>query len=171
MGSRKKKSSIVICDGRGPYNYNRNILTYDDKKEEFVRLHPPFVYNCDQWKEHWDDIVGYDDPDHPFRLKDMVIFNRPEDIHPDFMQEAARQLTAIINARVGIELQNLEVMLSFSTGYTCCTNGYTYTQMDIVFYGNGSRFWIKWKSLLPGQEYIPMSQPVTGEDIRFDTCR
>ena len=52
-----------------------------------------------------------------------------------------------------------------------CDGKYVYTYMDIVYYGNGSRFWIKWKSLIPGQKYIPMSQSVTVEDICFDICR
>ena len=126
---------------------------FDEDKQVSVKLYPSFVYDSTQWQEHWEDIVGYDDPDHPYRLKDLIHFNRPEDIHPNFMQETTRQLTPIINRRVGIELQKLDVMIMFGTGCTYCVGDYVYTYMDIVYYGNGSRFWIKWKSLIPGQKY------------------
>ena len=171
MVSSRKKPFIAIHDGRPFFDYTRVVRNFDEDKQVSVKLYPPFVYDNAQWQEHWEDIVGYDDPDHPYRLKDLIHFNRPEDIHPDFMQETTRQLTPIINRRVGIELQKLEVMIEFGTGCTYCVGDYVYTCMDIVSYGNGDRFWIKWKSLIPGQKYIPMSQSVTVEDICFDICR
>ena len=171
MVSSRKKPFIAIHDGRPFFDYTRVVRNFDEDKQVSVKLYPPFVYDKAQWQEHWEDIVGYDDPDHPYRLKDLIHFNRPEDIHPDFMQETTRQLTPIINRRVGIELQKLEVMIEFGTGCTYCVGDYVYTCMDIVSYGNGDRFWIKWKSLIPGQKYIPMSQSVTAEDICFDICR
>lgn len=171
MVSSRKKPFIAIHDGRPFFDYTRVVRNFDEDKQVSVKLYPSFVYDKAQWQEHWEDIVGYDDPDHPYRLKDLIHFNRPEDIHPDFMQETTRQLTPIINRRVGIELQKLEVMIEFGTGCTFCVGDYVYTCMDIVSYGNGDRFWIKWKSLIPGQKYIPMSQSVTAEDICFDICR
>ena len=171
MVSSRKKPFIAIHDGRPFFDYTSVVRNFDEDKQVSVKLYPPFVYDKAQWQEHWEDIVGYDDPDHPYRLKDLIHFNRPEDIHPDFMQETTRQLTPIINRRVGIELQKLEVMIEFGTGCTYCVGDYVYTCMDIVSYGNGDRFWIKWKSLIPGQKYIPMSQSVTAEDICFDICR
>ena len=171
MMSSRKKTFIAIHDGRPFFSYTRAVRSFDADKQLDIDLYPPFVYDNAQWQEHWEDIVGYDDPDHPYRLKDLIHFNRPEDIHPDFMQETTRQLTPIINRRVGIELQKLEVMIEFGTGCTYCVGDYVYTYMDIVSYGNGNRFWIKWKSLIPGQKYIPMSQSVTAEDICFDICR
>ena len=171
MMSSRKKPFIAIFDRRPFFDYTRVVRNFDEDKQVSVKLYPPFVYDNAQWQEHWEDIVGYDDPDHPYRLKDLIHFNRPEDIHPDFMQETTRQLTPIINRRVGIELQKLDVMIMFGTGCTYCVGDYVYTYMDIVSYGNGNRFWIKWKSLIPGQKYIPMSQSVTAEDICFDICR
>ena len=171
MMSSRKKPFIAIFDRRPFFDYTRVVRNFDEDKQVSVKLYPPFVYDNAQWQEHWEDIVGYDDPDHPYRLKDLIHFNRPEDIHPDFMQETTRQLTPIINRRVGIELQKLEVMIEVVTGCTYCGDGYKYVRMDIVYYGNRSRFWIKWKSLIPGQKYIPMSQSVTAEDICFDICR
>ena len=171
MMSSRKKTFIAIHDGRPFFDYTRVVRNFDEDKQVSVKLYPPFVYDNAQWQEHWEDIVGYDDPDHPYRLKDLIHFNRPEDIHPDFMQETTRQLTPIINRRVGIELQKLEVMIEVVTGCTYCVDGYKYVRMDIVYYGNRSRFWIKWKSLIPNQKYIPMSQSVTAEDICFDICR
>ena len=171
MMSSRKKPFIAIFDRRPFFDYTRVVRNFDEDKQVSVKLYPPFVYDNAQWQEHWEDIVGYDDPDHPYRLKDLIHFNRPEDIHPDFMQETTRQLTPIINRRVGIELQKLEVMIEVVTGCTYCVDGYKYVRMDIVYYGNRSRFWIKWKSLIPGQKYIPMSQSVTAEDICFDICR
>ena len=171
MMSSRKKPFIAIFDRRPFFDYTRVVRNFDEDKQVSVKLYPPFVYDNAQWQEHWEDIVGYDDPDHPYRLKDLIHFNRPEDIHPDFMQETTRQLTPIINRRVGIELQKLEVMIEVVTGCTYCVDGYKYVRMDIVYYGNRSRFWIKWKSLIPNQKYIPMSQSVTAEDICFDICR
>ena len=171
MMSSRKKPFIAIFDRRPFFDYTRVVRNFDEDKQVSVKLYPSFVYDKAQWQEHWEDIVGYDDPDHPYRLKDLIHFNRPEDIHPDFMQETTRQLTPIINRRVGIELQKLDVMIMFGTGCTYCVGDYVYTCMDIVSYGNGDRFWIKWKSLIPGQKYIPMSQSVTAEDICFDICR
>ena len=171
MMSSRKKPFIAIFDRRPFFDYTRVVRNFDEDKQVSVKLYPSFVYDKAQWQEHWEDIVGYDDPDHPYRLKDLIHFNRPEDIHPDFMQETTRQLTPIINKRVGIELQKLDVMIMFGTGCTYCVGDYVYTCMDIVSYGNGDRFWIKWKSLIPGQKYIPMSQSVTAEDICFDICR
>ena len=171
MMSSRKKPFIAIFDRRPFFDYTRVVRNFDEDKQVSVKLYPPFVYDNAQWQEHWEDIVGYDDPDHPYRLKDLIHFNRPEDIHPDFMQETTRQLTPIINRRVGIELQKLEVMIEVVTGCTYCVDGYKYVRMDLVYYGNRSRFWIKWKSLIPGQKYIPMSQSVTAEDICFDICR
>ena len=171
MMSSRKKPFIAIFDRRPFFDYTRVVRNFDEDKQVSVKLYPSFVYDKAQWQEHWEDIVGYDDPDHPYRLKDLIHFNRPEDIHPDFMQETTRQLTPIINKRVGIELQKLDVMIMFGTGCTYCVGDYVYTCMDIVSYGNGDRFWIKWKSLIPGQKYIPMSQSVTAGDICFDICR
>ena len=171
MVSSRKKPFIAIFDRRPFFDYTRVVKNFDEDKQVSVKLYPSFVYDSTQWQEHWEDIVGCDDPDHPYRLKDLIHFNRPEDIHPDFMQETTRQLTPIINKRVGIELQKLDVMIMFGTGCTYCVGDYVYTYMDIVSYGNGDRFWIKWKSLIPGQKYIPMSQSVTAEDICFDICR
>ena len=171
MMSSRKKPFIAIFDRRPFFDYTRVVRNFDEDKQVSVKLYPSFVYDKAQWQEHWEDIVGYDDPDHPYRLKDLIHFNRPEDIHPDFMQETTRQLTPIINRRVGIELQKLDVMIMFGTGCTYCVGDYVYTCMDIVSYGNGDRFWIKWKSLIPGQKYIPMSQSVTAGDICFDICR
>lgn len=171
MVSSRKKPFIAIFDRRPFFDYTRVVKNFDEDKQVSVKLYPSFVYDSTQWQEHWEDIVGYDDPDHPYRLKDLIHFNRPEDIHPNFMQETTRQLTPIINRRVGIKLQKLEVMIEVVTGCTYCVDGYKYVRMDIVYYGNRSRFWIKWKSLIPGQKYIPMSQSVTAEDICFDICR
>lgn len=114
MVSSRKKPFIAIHDGRPFFDYTRVVRNFDEDKQVSVKLYPPFVYDKAQWQEHWEDIVGYDDPDHPYRLKDLIHFNRPEDIHPDFMQETTRQLTPIINRRVGIELQKLEVRLSLA---------------------------------------------------------
>lgn len=167
----KKQLCIAIRDRRPFFDYTRIVRGFDEDKQLSVNLYPSFVYDGTQWQEHWEDIVGYDTLDHPYRLKDLILFNRPEDIHPDFMQEATRQLTPIINRRVGIELQKLDVMITFGTGCIYCVGDYVYTCMHIVSYGNDDRFWIKWKSLIPGQRYIPMSQSVTAEDICFDICR
>ena len=148
MMSSRKKPFIAIFDRRPFSSYTRSVRSFDADKQLDIDLYPSFVYDKAQWQEHWEDIVGYDDPDHPYRLKDLIHFNRPEDIHPDFMQETTRQLTPIINRRVGIELQKLDVMIMFGTGCTYCVGDYVYTYMDILLW--------KWLSVLDQVE-IPDS--------------
>ena len=170
MGNRKQ-NYIPVRANLGSYNYKRATKKYDNDQKKMVKLYPEFVYNISQWKDHWEDVIGYDDPNHPYRLKDLIHINRPQDIHPDFLQVATQQLTPIINNCVGTELQNLEIMFEFSTGFAYFAGEFAYTKIDIVFFGNISMIWIKWKSAISGQKYIPMSQPVTTTDIHFDICR
>ena len=74
------------------------------------------------------------------------------------------------NKEVGMELQNLDVLLQFCMGFPFMKKVLLY-KIFLVYCGDFSTLWIKWQSLIPGQEYIPMDQPVTAQDIQFDICR
>jgi len=160
---------------RIPVHYNFNLsprlirpsYCYDQSGER-VEAFPSYVYDQREWKEHWEDILGIDEEGRPYTLKDIVYFPKYEDIHPVFLEEMSRQLTAIINVRVGFEVQNFEIMFDVNTKRPIRQNGYCYYYLDLVLPRISSSFWIKWKSLVDKYEYIPMSVPVESDMIRFE---
>lgn len=165
----KKREYIIIRDERGWYEYTRPLYDFGENGEE-IYLWPPIVNDYAHWKENWDEILDNSDPDHPFRLRDLIHICKKEEIHPSFLEEITRQLTPKINRLVGVELQNLDVMMGVDTARPKKKNGWSYIYMDITAYANGTAFWLKWKSLIPGQEYIPMSQPVNSDNVQFEIC-
>ena len=165
----------VVRLSAGPY------LTLELLQKDFKMPDMALVFHKDRafyqdLQDKFSRVIGTDENGGPITVLDLIKKNALEDMSQSFLEQVAIQLTQEMEKLASPDFITYldKFALEIITCLTFKSDGWSF--LPVILFPSyaiattSREFWFKWKSLMPGKEYIETNEVIDDDSIHIELC-